>query len=111
MWKAMKPGLHIFCSLLVKAITAVKFLMIAIAFTNIPLDFKGELQRQNKLISSKIKGRPKSSKMRPKSLKSAKPFSRYSTLKIEIWTILREKTTEEPIMLCFFRTFAKTEEQ
>ena len=28
MWKAIKPGLHIFCSLLVKlkAITAVKFL-------------------------------------------------------------------------------------
>ena len=29
--------------------------------------------------------------MRPKSLKSAKPFSRYSNLKTEIWTILQEK--------------------
>ena len=48
--------------------------------------------------------------MRPKSLKSAKPFSRYSILKIEIWTILREKTTEKSKML-FFRGFAQTEEQ
>ena len=40
--------------------------------------------------------------MRPKSLKSAKPFSRYSTLKIEIWTILREKNdrkTENVVFL------------
>ena len=29
-----------------------------------------------------LKGRSKSFKIRPKSLKSAKPFSRYSTLKI-----------------------------
>ena len=48
-----------------------------------------------------LNGRSKSCKMRPKSLKSAKPFSRYSTLKIEIWTILREKTTEKPKMLFF----------
>ena len=39
--------------------------------------------------------------MRPKSLKSAKPFSRYSTLKNEIWAILREKTTEKLKMLFF----------
>ena len=40
--------------------------------------------------------------MRPKSLKSAKPFSRYSTLKIEIWAILREKNdrkTENVVFL------------
>ena len=37
--------------------------------------------------------------MRPKSLKSTKPFSRYSTLTIEIWTILGEKTTEKLKML------------
>ena len=37
-------------------------------------------------------------------------FSRYSTLKIEIWAILREKTTEKPKML-FFRSFGKPEEQ
>ena len=42
--------------------------------------------------------------MRPKSLKLAQPFSRYSTLKTEIWTILREKNTEKPIML-FYRNF------
>ena len=57
-----------------------------------------------------LKGRSKSCKMRPKSLKSAKPFSRYSTLKIEMWTILREKTTENR-KCCFFRSFAKPEEQ
>ena len=43
---------------------------------------KGELQRQTKLISSKSPS--KSCKMRLKSFKSAKPFSRYSTLKIDI---------------------------
>ena len=48
--------------------------------------------------------------MRPKSLKSAKSFSRYPTLKIEILTILRGKTTEKPKML-FSRGFAQTEEQ
>ena len=40
--------------------------------------------------------------MRPKSLRSAKPFSRYLTLKIEIWTILREKNdrkTENVVFL------------
>ena len=37
-------------------------------------------------------------------------FLRKWLLKIEIWTILREKTTEKPKML-FFRSFAKTEEQ
>ena len=52
------------------------------------------------------KVRSKSCKMRPKSLQSAKPFSRYSNLKIEIWTILREKTTEKPKML-FFYMFCK----
>ena len=61
--------------------------------------FKGELQCQNKLMSSE---RPfKILQMRPKSLRAAKPFSRYSTLKIEIWTILREKTTEKSKMLFF----------
>ena len=44
--------------------------------------------------------------MMPKSLKSAKPFWRYSTSKIEIWAILLVKTTEKPKML-----FAKPEEQ
>ena len=40
--------------------------------------------------------------MRLKSLKSAKPFSRYSTLKVEIWRILREKNdikTENVVFL------------
>ena len=46
-----------------------------------------------------LKGCLESCKMRPKSLKSAKPFSRYSTLKNEIWAILREKTTGKPKML------------
>ena len=49
----------------------------------------------SKTSSFHLKGRPKSCKMRPKSLKSAKPFSRYSTLKTEILTILQEKTTEK----------------
>ena len=39
--------------------------------------------------------------MRPKSLKSAKPFSRYSTLKIEIWTMYEKKgqKTENVVFL------------
>ena len=51
-----------------------------------------------------LKSCPKSCKMIPKSSKSAKPFSRYSTLKIEIWTVFRQETTEKPKMLfvCFF---------
>ena len=43
---------------------------------------------------------------RPTFTIPAKPFSRYSTLKIEIWTILREKTTEKPKML-FSEKFCK----
>ena len=54
-----------------------------------------------------LKGRSKSFKMRPKSLKSVEPFSRYSALKIEIWTILREKTTEKPKMLFFLEVLRK----
>ena len=77
-------------------------------FSRLRRHLKGELQRQNKLISSKRL--LKSCKMRPKSLQSAKPFSRYSNFKIKIWTISREKTREKPKML-FFRSFARTEEQ
>ena len=66
---------------------------------------KGELQCHNKLISSE---RPlKTCKMRPKSLKSAKAFSRYSALNIEICTILQEKTTEKPKMLFFSEVLHK----
>ena len=49
---------------------------------------------------------PKSCKMRLKSSKSAKPFSRYSALKMEIWTILRDEKTEKQKKL-----FLQTEEQ
>ena len=56
-------------------------------FSNVKHVFKGELQRQNKLISSE---RPFKILI-SRSLKSAKPFSRYSTLKIEIWPVFREK--------------------
>ena len=72
------------------------------------LDFKGELQRQNKLISFE---RPfKILQNDTKIIKMATPFSKYLTLKIKIWTILREKTTEKPKML-FFRGFAQAKEQ
>ena len=70
----------------------------------IPVYVKGELQRQNKFIH--LKGRPKSCRKRPKSLKSAKPFSRYSTLKIEIWTILREKRQKNQ-KCCFLEVLHK----
>ena len=53
-----------------------------------------------------LKGRSKSCKMRPKSLKSAKPFSRFSALKIEIWTILQGKRQKNR-KCCFFRSIAK----
>ena len=66
---------------------------------------KGELQRQNKLISSEVPF--KILQNETKSLKSAKPFSRYSTLKIKIWTILREKKTEKPKMLFFSEVLHK----
>ena len=62
--------------------------------TILRISIKGELQRQNKLISSE----------RPFKIlqnETAKPFWRYSTLKIEIWAILRQKTTEKPKMLFF----------
>ena len=72
------------------------------------MEIKGELQRQNKLISSEMPF--KILQNRPKPLKSAKPFSKYSTLKIEIWTILQEKTTEK-LKILFLEVFAQTEEQ
>ena len=58
-----------------------------------------------------LKGRSISCKMRPKSLKSAKPFSRYSTVKMEIWTVLRGKKDRKTENVVFFRGFAQTEEQ
>ena len=73
------------------------------------LYLKGELQRQNKLISSK---RPfKILQNETIIIKNRPSRSRVFNLKIEIWTILQEKTTEKPKMLFFFGSFAKTEEQ
>ena len=50
-----------------------------------------------------LKGRSKSCKMRPKSLKSAKPFLRYSALKIEIWTILWKKNDKKIENVVFYK--------
>ena len=58
----------------------------------------------------RLKGCPKSCKMRPKSIKSAEPFLRYSTLKIKTWTALQEKSTEKLTMLSL-RCSAQTKEQ
>ena len=71
--------------------------------------FKGELQCQNKLISSE---RPfKILQDETKIIKIGHAiFEIFNFIKIEIWTILREKTTEKPKVL-FFGSFAKTEEQ
>ena len=45
--------------------------------------------------------------MRPKSLKSAKPFSRYSTLKAEILTILPEKNHRKTENVVFLEVLEK----
>ena len=45
--------------------------------------------------------------MRPKSLKSAKPFLRYSALKIEIWASLREKNDRKTENVVFVEVLQK----
>ena len=60
---------------------------------------KGELQRQSKLISSEMPF-----KILPNEIKLIKidqAVLKILNFKIEIWTILQEKTTEKPKLLFF----------
>ena len=69
---------------------------------------KGELKRQNKLISFE---RPfKILQNETKIIKIGQAVLEISNFKDRDMEILREKTTEKPKML-YFRGFAKTEEQ
>ena len=77
-------------------------------YTKLMTVLKGELQRQSKLISFE---RPfKILQNETKIIKISQAFLEIFNFKIEIWTILPEKTTEKPKML-FFRGFSQTEEQ
>ena len=77
-------------------------------FTQPQNEFKGELQRQNKLIS--FESPFKILQNETKIIKIGQAVLKIFNFKGRDLEILREKTTEKPKML-FFRSFAKTEEQ
>ena len=73
------------------------------------VNIKGELQCQNRLISSESPFKILQNETKVIKIGQA-VLEMINFIKDWIWTILREKTTQKPKML-FFRSFAKFEEQ